>query len=147
MLSSKEKQALHGKCYRTNNNYAHKFDTKNDPDSEIKIFNFVPTYDHWCINCPNKDAGYRCSGCKSVYFCSRKCQKEAWNVHKKHCGKNIFGFCITCCTQTGVEHKCPNCPARFCGKKCKDDLFTAHREYDCEYFKKTFGEFYLDYKD
>lgn len=27
----------------------------------------------------------RCSGCKSVYYCSRKCQGVDWRYHKNHC--------------------------------------------------------------
>lgn len=147
MLSLAEKQLLYRKCYKTNNNFAYKFDTNSDYDSEMKVYNFVPTYDKWCINCSNKDAKYRCGGCKSVYFCSQKCQKGSWNIHKKHCGKNIFAYCITCCNSTNNVLKCPNCPVRFCGNKCKDNIYSAHCEFDCDYFKKTFGEFYLDYKD
>eukprot|EP00629_Pelagomonadales_sp_RCC1024_P001495 CAMPEP_0119266826 /NCGR_PEP_ID=MMETSP1329-20130426/5181_1 /TAXON_ID=114041 /ORGANISM="Genus nov. species nov., Strain RCC1024" /LENGTH=115 /DNA_ID=CAMNT_0007266725 /DNA_START=133 /DNA_END=476 /DNA_ORIENTATION=- len=27
----------------------------------------------------------RCSRCHRAYYCSRDCQKWAWEVHKKHC--------------------------------------------------------------
>eukprot|EP01084_Bolivina_argentea_P246421 412405_1 len=33
---------------------------------------------------------YRCAGCKLMYYCSRKCQKYAWNMlnHRMHCQPN-----------------------------------------------------------
>lgn len=27
----------------------------------------------------------RCSGCRSVYYCKRKCQEKDWKGHKKYC--------------------------------------------------------------
>lgn len=146
MLSAQEKQLLYGKCYKTNNNFAYKYDTNGDCDSEIKIFNFVPTYDPWCLNCSNKASKYRCNRCKSVFFCSEKCQKETWLVHKKHCGKNIFACCIVCCKPTDITHKCSECPVRFCSNSCRDKLYSTHCEFDCKHFNKTFGKFYLEYK-
>ena len=65
-------------CFLTNNNFAYKYDANDNPDSELKIFNFVPTYDTWRLGCSNKSAEHRCSTCKSVYFCSIKCQKKCW---------------------------------------------------------------------
>ena len=146
MLSSVEKQALYPKCHKTNNNFAYKYDTNGDYDSEIKIFNFVPTYDKWCLNCPSKDAQYRCAGCKAVYFCSKKCQKDSWKVHQKHCGRNIFAYCIGCAKSVDISNKCDKCPVRFCSDKCRKDLYNAHRDFDCDYFSKTFGEFYLNHE-
>lgn len=32
-----------------------------------------------------KEANQRCSGCKSVYYCSKECQKIDWKVHKTSC--------------------------------------------------------------
>lgn len=28
----------------------------------------------------------RCSGCRSAVYCSRKCQRDDWRVHKRECG-------------------------------------------------------------
>ena len=41
-----------------------------------------------CGGCKNmeKDVQYKvCNRCKSVYYCSRKCQKKHWKNHKKEC--------------------------------------------------------------
>ncbi len=145
-------------CYNTDNNFAYKRDSLVNKSGgrwkeDIKIFNFAPTYDKWCLACGKKkktalSAGdgikvKRCAGCRSVYFCSDKCQRDAWPVHKKHCGRNLFQICITC----GVSpDKCPcvfigcdKCPVKFCSKKCMDQLMNAHKEFDCDYFAKTFG--------
>lgn len=36
----------------------------------------------------DKDAKFRCSECKRSYYCSRKCQKDEWGVHKFFCGSD-----------------------------------------------------------
>lgn len=34
-----------------------------------------------------------CSGCLKVWYCSKRCQKKAWNrSHRKHCSKAFVGF-------------------------------------------------------
>ena len=38
-----------------------------------------------CLNCGNKSNVKRCSKCKSVYFCDKKCQKSAHLLHKFDC--------------------------------------------------------------
>ena len=68
-------------------------------------------------------------------------------IHKKHCGRNIFGYCASCCKPTPIDNKCTNCPVRFCSDECKDKIFGAHVDYDCEKFAKIFGEIYLDHND
>eukprot|EP00539_Tryblionella_compressa_P009458 CAMPEP_0178783456 /NCGR_PEP_ID=MMETSP0745-20121128/3697_1 /TAXON_ID=913974 /ORGANISM="Nitzschia punctata, Strain CCMP561" /LENGTH=198 /DNA_ID=CAMNT_0020440973 /DNA_START=9 /DNA_END=605 /DNA_ORIENTATION=- len=42
-----------------------------------------------CSNC-GKSEGVTlscCSRCKSVYFCSKECQREQWPIHKKVCNE------------------------------------------------------------
>ena len=39
-----------------------------------------------CRKCVPVHTTQRCSGCKRVYYCSRKCQKKAWKYHKSACG-------------------------------------------------------------
>lgn len=46
---------LYRRRYLTNNNFAYNYDAGIKPESEIKILNFVPTYDEWCLNCSKKD--------------------------------------------------------------------------------------------
>jgi hypothetical protein len=33
----------------------------------------------------NKPSSFKCSVCKKVYYCSKKCQKENWKYHKGMC--------------------------------------------------------------
>ena len=40
-----------------------------------------------CSNCTKLDSNYKCSKCKKVFYCSKKCQKEDWKSHKKICKK------------------------------------------------------------
>ncbi|KAB7504647.1 Protein msta, isoform A [Armadillidium nasatum] len=37
-----------------------------------------------CANC-GKPAKQFCSSCKSVFYCSKDCQKKGWKSHKPHC--------------------------------------------------------------
>ncbi|XP_037881633.1 zinc finger MYND domain-containing protein 10 homolog [Glossina fuscipes] len=41
---------------------------------------------HKCGNCL-ADAEKKCSQCKSIYYCSRKCQLDDWPNHKRNCVK------------------------------------------------------------
>lgn len=68
----------------------------------------------------------------------------AGKVHKTHCKRNLFAICICCCG-TNPQVKCDKCPVKFCNEDCKSKLYSGHKEYDCDYFHKTFGENYLDY--
>lgn len=143
-LSDDDKNYLYSMCHYTNNNFAYKYDTGLNIDSELKISNFVPTYDRWCLNCGATESQFKCGKCKSVYFCSKKCQKKCWPIHKKHCGRNLFANCSYCC-DPDITIKCENCPVQWCSKKCKDNLYEAHKEFDCDNFHKLFGVRYLDY--
>lgn len=141
------------KSYLTNNYCAYKYDAGEDYYGELKLENFVPTYDKWCLGCTDvyKPATKKCSKCKSVYFCSKECQLKCWPIHKKHCKRDLFTLCITC-GRLDPKIKCsdcelPNvdncfsgsCPVKFCSEECKDKIFAMHKEHDCEYFSKTFG--------
>lgn len=133
------------KSYLTNNNFAYKYDTNCDYSSELKFYNFVTSYDPWCLGCSSKTAKYRCSDCKSVYFCGRSCQKKCWKVHKKHCKRNIFCLCMVC-GSSDTHLKCDNCPVKFCSEQCKNELYKTHKEFDCDYFQRVFGKKYLNYE-
>lgn len=133
------------KCYATDNNFAYAkdlFDETGDAKykqlllRDVKLFNFVPTYDQWCLYCGCKSAAERCSGCHAAYFCDRVCQKRAWRVHKRHCGRPLFARCCTCGTATlpSAPVRCPSCPVVWCSESCAETLRSAHQEFDCAYF-------------
>ena len=76
-LTLEDKNNLVSYSYLTNNRFAYKYDRDNKiPEDEMKIFNFVPTYDKWCLYCDSKDCLLRCSKCKYVFFCNKECQKK-----------------------------------------------------------------------
>jgi hypothetical protein len=126
------------RCYLVDNNFAYRYDTKGDYKQHIKVFNFVPTYDKWCLTCEKKGVNQRCARCHSVYFCDRACQQKAWPIHKKHCSRNLFVLCLTC-GEPNPSLKCKDCPVRFCSPKCQSGLLQTHIEFDCKYFNKTFA--------
>ena len=47
-----------------------------------------------CSNCGKRQSDnvaiLRCSQCKSVWYCDKKCQKENWKSHRKMCAKKYF---------------------------------------------------------
>lgn len=135
---------LRRSCYFSNNYFAY-YTEEGDHDSaseHLKIQNFVPTYDCWCLACGKKDVKFRCSACHSVFFCDRKCQKKAWKIHKKHCKRDLFTVCSNCGNPdlSATSLKCPDCPVKFCNNTCKDTIFKAHKDFDCKYFAETFNE-------
>lgn len=125
----------HAQCYATYNRYAYLYDKNGvEPLSESKGYNFVPTYDKWCLYCNNIDCELRCSRCKFVYFCGIDCQRAAWPIHKRHCGRDLFTLCIVCGKKVAKPIECPNCPVKFCGKECYDKMFREHSDIDCAKF-------------
>ena len=38
-----------------------------------------------CLACGKAGAKALCMGCKTVYFCGKACQTEAWPRHKREC--------------------------------------------------------------
>jgi len=50
------------------------FDDEEDPNLRLL-----------CIKCHKNSTTKRCANCKSVYYCSRECQKEDWKSHKRQC--------------------------------------------------------------
>lgn len=137
-------------CYAADNNFAYKMDVyERDPTPEnkkrvvadSKMFNFVPTYDRWCLWC-DKRSGVtkRCGQCHSVYFCSTDCQRKAWPVHKNHCGRDLFSLCAKCGGKTTAEWSCCDaCPVKWCSDECRGEMLQVHKEYDCDHLRKQFG--------
>jgi hypothetical protein len=128
-------------CYLTDNYFAYYYDAKKDFKRNMKMTNFVPTYDKWCLECDKRYVKLRCSKCKSVYFCNEKCQKKAWDIHKKHCGRDLFSICCSCGSNIdqNTAIKCiGECPVKFCSEECKQKIIEPHLDIDCKNFQKQF---------
>jgi hypothetical protein len=127
------------KCYKNDNVFAYKFDANLEYTDSIKCYNFIPIYDRWCLHCNKKNCRFRCMNCKSVYYCSLHCNKLSYNIHKTHCGRNLFTTCIGCGTDTQTDLiPCDKCPVKFC-KKCIGNIQKPHKEYDCKNLATIFG--------
>lgn len=128
-------------CYFSNNYFAYytEIDDNDTASEHLKIMNFVPTQDRICLTC-GKNAEYLCSKCHSVHFCSKKCQKKAWKVHKGHCKRDLFTVCAYCGNPDKESYiKCNDCPVKFCDDKCKSMIYHVHKLSDCQYFSKQFN--------
>lgn len=139
------------KCYAVDNNFAYKKDAFDADPSErnaarlladVKCYNFVPTYDRWCLTCGSKqNVSLRCTKCRHVYFCNEACQRRAWPIHKRHCGRNVFSRCALCGKETNnLAARCPDgCGVVWCSDQCRSEMLGAHRDYDCAHFKEMFN--------
>ena len=136
-------------CYEVDNNFAYKVDVYNaNPTpankqravADCKMFNFIPTYDRWCLWCDKRiDVTKRCSKCHSVFFCNIECQRKAWPIHKHHCGRNLFVRCAKCGKKLGGEAiECGQCPVVWCSHDCRAEMIQMHLEVDCEHLQKLF---------
>jgi len=138
-LYKADRPRLAALCYKTNNRFAYLQNTTGEiPESEMKLYNFTPTYDPWCLYCTNKNCKLKCSGCKFVYYCNSECQKKSWNIHKHHCKRDLFCLCISC-GKENPQLKCDSCPVKYCSDKCKSQIEAAHKDFDCKTFSKTFN--------
>jgi len=134
--------------YSINNRYAYFKDKYDDlkenkyeilMEREMKVANFVPIYDNCCLNCDKEDVSFRCSKCRVIYFCDKDCQKEAWKIHKRHCGRDLFCVCINCGKLLSEESlKCSSCPVRFCSDHCYRIIINSHIDFDCDKLKQLF---------
>lgn len=133
---AKDKPYLDTICYKTNNRFAYKQDlTGVAPEVELKIYNFTPTYDKWCLYCDNKNCKFRCSSCKLIYYCDRECQRKSWIIHKNHCKRDLFCVCILC-GKDNPKIVCDKCPVKYCSHKCKSQIEQTHKDFDCETFSQ-----------
>jgi hypothetical protein len=46
----------------------------------------------------------KCSACKSIYFCSKECQKSAWKLHKNACNAFAKDHKIACVLMTNPSN-------------------------------------------
>ena len=53
-------------------------------DSFVQVQTIKPWF-HKCKNCGAIRNLRKCSGCKTVRYCSKECQKDHWSSHKKNC--------------------------------------------------------------
>lgn len=130
---------LYALCYKTNNRFAYKQDLTGIPcEEELKLYNFTPTYDKWCLYCDNEACKLRCSSCKTVYYCDTNCQKLAWPIHKHHCKRDLFTLCILC-GKNNPNIICDKCPVKYCSDECKQKIEVEHKEFDCDNYHKMFN--------
>ena len=123
--------AFYPMCYATNNRFAYQFERDRAiPRGELKTMNFVPTYDPWCLFCDKKDCTKRCTKCKFVYFCDSECQRKAWPIHKRHCGRDLFKLCMRCGIRE-AKQRCDACPVGYCSDSCRFKIEKAHKAYRC----------------
>jgi hypothetical protein len=47
-----------------------------------------------CFHCESREKSKlkRCFGCKCVFYCSKKCQKQDWKFHKSECIQDLKKF-------------------------------------------------------
>ena len=133
---------VHYPNYNCDNYYAYDFDTESKRmNLMIKITNFFPNRNKWCLFCNEHDVVKMCSGCKTVRFCNRDCQLKAWKVHKKHCSRDLFKICSSCGKDIDEKEsiKCDDCPIKYCSEDCKSKIIESHKESgDCKYFTGIF---------
>ena len=62
-----------------------------------------------CDNCGSSDVKlFTCTSCKSVNYCSKKCQKTSWKKHKIVCQKTPLDICYCIsCVITGLDNMNP----------------------------------------
>ncbi|RIA79565.1 hypothetical protein C1645_840398 [Glomus cerebriforme] len=91
-----------------------------------------------------KPSTSRCAKCHQIFYCSRECQKEDWNEHKKSCGNSpvvknnetidenfrkfpIMNDCKVC--QKPSTSKCAKCHQIFyCSRECQKEDWNEHKK-------------------
>lgn len=47
--------------------------------------NCLKTHCSYCFRLPVKHSVKKCANCKIIYYCSEKCQRKDWDIHKSEC--------------------------------------------------------------
>jgi MYND finger len=88
---------------------------------------FFPEKMRCCSVC-EANATQRCQGCETAY-CSRKCQKQDWPVHKARCDRFFLG-CAGCHVQiTSKQWMCKSCRLNYyCSQTCLETNGGIHAQ-------------------
>lgn len=83
----------------------------------------------YCSIC-NRSTNYHCDICKTVYYCSRTCQRVDWLNHKQICA--LADDYISCANYqcTAVANSvCGKCKvAHYCSKECQLNHWSVHKK-------------------
>jgi len=70
-----------------------------------------------CETCSSETDLFTCSACKTVYYCSRDCQRQNWRHHRP-----------SCATTSTAKHACDECrQVQLKGKSGKFSISACHR--------------------
>ena len=83
----------------------------------------------YCRIC-NHSTNYHCDICRTVYYCSRTCQRVDWASHKRIC--ELVNEHIICsnyqCTAV-ANSVCGKCKvAHYCSKECQESHWPVHKK-------------------
>lgn len=83
----------------------------------------------YCSIC-NLSTNYHCDICKTVYYCSRDCQRVDWMGHKQICElPNEHIICSNYQCTAVANSVCGKCKvAHYCSKKCQESHWPIHKK-------------------
>ena len=74
----------------------------------------------------DKDGTSRCAACKSVYYCSQPCQKQAWKAHKPECKRS-----------QSLSHEANTVMMKYRARYPEDPFNISILEKHCDFYKFT----------
>ena len=78
-----------------------------------------------CNRCEATNAGWRCGGCTNVYYCSKNCQLNDWDVHQFHCASSNVVGANTCKSSLNI---CPTKSSETIDLRHKRMVEDAHHD-------------------